>query len=83
MLKNKLGINNPIELAKEEERITKTKAIELFKTKKHADASKHCGGIFFCYILSSGRSLPKTAVPGKIRKQKKRSSAFADDRINI
>ena len=34
MLKNKLGINNPIELAKEEERITKTKAIELFKTKK-------------------------------------------------
>lgn len=34
MLKNKLGINNPIELAKEEERITKTKAIELFRTKK-------------------------------------------------
>ena len=34
MLKNKLGIDNQHELAKEEERITKIKAIELFKTKK-------------------------------------------------
>lgn len=31
MLENKLGIDNPIELAKEEERITKKKAIELFE----------------------------------------------------
>ena len=34
MLKNKLGINNEVELAKEEERITKIKALELFKTGK-------------------------------------------------
>ena len=34
MLKNKLGIDNPIELAKEEERITKLKALELFETGK-------------------------------------------------
>ena len=34
LLKNKLGINNEIELAKEEERITKIKAIELFETEK-------------------------------------------------
>ena len=34
MLKNKLSIDNQLELAKEEERITKIKAIELFKTKK-------------------------------------------------
>ena len=34
MIKNKLGIDNPIELAKEEERITKTKARQLFETKK-------------------------------------------------
>ncbi len=34
LLKNKLGINNEIELAKEEERITKIKAIELFETGK-------------------------------------------------
>ena len=34
MLKNKLGIDNQLELAKEEERITKIKAIEVFKTKK-------------------------------------------------
>ena len=33
-LKNKLGINNEIEFAKEEERITKLKAIELFETGK-------------------------------------------------
>ena len=32
LLKNKLGLNNEIELAKEEERITKLKAIELFET---------------------------------------------------
>ena len=31
MLENKLGIDNPIELAKEEERLTKKKAIELFE----------------------------------------------------
>lgn len=31
MLENKLGIDNPIELAKEEERITKKKALELFE----------------------------------------------------
>ena len=34
MLENKLGINNQIELAKEEERITKLKALELFETGK-------------------------------------------------
>ena len=34
VLKNKLGIDNQIELAKEEERITKLKALELFKTNK-------------------------------------------------
>ena len=34
ILENKLGINNEIELAKEEEKITKIKAIELFQTKK-------------------------------------------------
>ena len=33
LLENKLGITNEIELAKEEERITKLKAIELFDTK--------------------------------------------------
>lgn len=34
MLENKLGITNEIELAKEEERITKLKALELFDTNK-------------------------------------------------
>ena len=34
MLKNKLGITNEIELSKEEERITKLKALELFDTNK-------------------------------------------------
>lgn len=34
MLENKLGITNSVELAKEEERITKLKAIELFDTNK-------------------------------------------------
>lgn len=34
MLENKLGINNEIELAREEERITKLKALELFDTNK-------------------------------------------------
>lgn len=34
MLKNKLGIDNPIELAKEEEKITKMKALELFENNK-------------------------------------------------
>ena len=34
MLDNKLGINNNVELMKEEERITKIKAIELFDTNK-------------------------------------------------
>ena len=34
LLKNKLGLSNEIELAKEEERITKLKAIELFETGK-------------------------------------------------
>ncbi len=34
LLKNKLNINDEIELAKEEERITKLKAIELFETRK-------------------------------------------------
>jgi len=34
ILNNKLGINSQIELAKEEERITKIKAIELFETGK-------------------------------------------------
>ena len=33
MLENKLGITNSIELAKEEERITKIKATELFENK--------------------------------------------------
>ena len=34
MLENKLGITNEVELAKEEERITKIKALELFDTGK-------------------------------------------------
>ena len=34
MLNNKLGITNEIELNKEEERITKLKALELFDTNK-------------------------------------------------
>ena len=34
MLENKLGITNEVELSKEEERITKLKALELFDTKK-------------------------------------------------
>lgn len=34
MLENKLGITNEIELSKEEERITKLKALELFDTRK-------------------------------------------------
>ncbi|MBR4230871.1 MAG: Fic family protein [Bacilli bacterium] len=34
MLENKLGITNVVELAKEEERITKLKALELFDTNK-------------------------------------------------
>ena len=34
VLKNKLGLDDEIELAKEEERITKLKAIELFETRK-------------------------------------------------
>lgn len=34
MLENKLDITNEVELAKEEERITKLKALELFDTKK-------------------------------------------------
>ena len=34
MLENKLGITNQVELSKEEERITKLKALELFDTKK-------------------------------------------------
>ena len=34
MLENKLGITNEIELAKEEERITKLKALELFDSNK-------------------------------------------------
>ena len=32
ILKNKLGINNPLELAREEEKITKIKAKQLFET---------------------------------------------------
>ena len=34
MLENKLQITNEVELSKEEERITKLKALELFDTKK-------------------------------------------------
>ena len=34
LLKNKLGLNDELELAKEEEKITKLKAIELFETGK-------------------------------------------------
>ena len=34
MLENKLGITNEAELSKEEERITKLKALELFDTNK-------------------------------------------------
>ncbi|MBR1413122.1 MAG: Fic family protein [Bacilli bacterium] len=37
MLENKLGITNTIELAKEEEKITKLRALELFDTNKIAD----------------------------------------------
>ena len=34
MLENKLGISNPMELAKAEEKLTKKKAIQLFETKE-------------------------------------------------
>lgn len=34
MLKNKLGITGSVELANEEERLTKLRAIELFDSKK-------------------------------------------------
>ena len=34
MLNNKLGITSAVELAKEEERITKIKALQLFDTNK-------------------------------------------------
>lgn len=34
MLENKLGISNPVELAKAEEKLTKKKAIQLFETKE-------------------------------------------------
>ena len=34
MLENKLGITNSVELSKEEEKITKLKALELFDSKK-------------------------------------------------
>ena len=34
MLENKLGITNAVELAKEEEKITKIKALELFDSNK-------------------------------------------------
>ena len=34
MLENKLGITNEVELSKEEEKISKIKALELFDTKK-------------------------------------------------
>mgnify|MGYP003372055746 CR=1 FL=1 len=34
MLENKLGISNPVELAKAEEKLTKKKAIKLFETKE-------------------------------------------------
>ena len=34
MLENKLGISNPLELAKAEEKLTKKKAIQLFETKE-------------------------------------------------
>ena len=34
MFNNKLGINNEIELSKEEEKITKLRALELFDSKK-------------------------------------------------
>ena len=34
VLKNKLGIEDPMELAKAEEKITKIKVIELFETGK-------------------------------------------------
>ncbi|MDY3757038.1 MAG: cell filamentation protein Fic, partial [Bacilli bacterium] len=37
MLENKLGISNEVELAKEEERITKLKALELFDSGKIND----------------------------------------------
>lgn len=34
MLKNKLGITSSVELAREEERLTKLRAVELFDSKK-------------------------------------------------
>ncbi len=37
MLKNKLGITSSVELAREEERLTKLRAVELFDSKKKID----------------------------------------------
>ncbi len=34
MVQNKIGLTNEVELAKEEERVTKLKALELFDTDK-------------------------------------------------
>lgn len=49
MLENKLGINNEIELAKKEERITKLKALELFDTNKINDRTVYMKGIDVSY----------------------------------
>ena len=47
MLENKLNITNEVELAKEEERITKLKALELFDTNKINEFE--VGTIFICW----------------------------------
>lgn len=50
MLENKLGINNIVELLKEEERITKIKALELFDTNKINDREVYMEGIDASYL---------------------------------
>ena len=42
ILKNKLGINNPLELAREEEKITKIKAKQLFAGNDHILTKIEC-----------------------------------------
>ena len=64
MLENKLGITNEIELSKQEERITKLKALELFDTKKINEFSTNCykgrknfiPSIIVCHINNTYKS---------------------------
>ena len=77
MLENKLNITNEIELAKEEERITKLKALELFDinkingfevgtTKGLCDRAAECDSRHQCCETESGILLFPEARHGKV-----------------